>query len=290
MGIFLDFVWLTTRTPHGAYVRRARRNRIDRHGGEIERLALQATCGASGTTCTPATRRAFQQQHYAATYSRGRTGAVAWLAANTTSTGVPAGQPAAWDASPPEVFLAAVPADQGGPDAGAHTWSCDAAAFYGEHGPGAPVFDLKACSGSGGGGGGGALIVERRLQVAAGSRTVLYNVFGYAYSSAETASLLGGLQNAAAAAAARARLGTDWNASIIHLDVPARPSLGREILWHGGYVRQALTVYDLFGEAMLDQGSQYVQKKCGMMKRMRAIFLISLAHLLVRADKQAKPN
>ena len=41
-GIFLDFVWLTTRTPHGAYVRRARRNRIDRHGGEIERLALQA--------------------------------------------------------------------------------------------------------------------------------------------------------------------------------------------------------------------------------------------------------
>ena len=42
VGIFLDFVWLTTRTPHGAYVRRARRNRIDRHGGEIERLALQA--------------------------------------------------------------------------------------------------------------------------------------------------------------------------------------------------------------------------------------------------------
>ena len=42
VGIFLDFVWLTTRTPHGAYVRRARRNRIDHHGGEIERLALQA--------------------------------------------------------------------------------------------------------------------------------------------------------------------------------------------------------------------------------------------------------
>jgi len=38
VGVFLDFVWLTTRTPHGAYVRRARRNRIYRHGGEIERL------------------------------------------------------------------------------------------------------------------------------------------------------------------------------------------------------------------------------------------------------------
>ena len=43
VGIFLDFVWLTTRTPHGAYVRRARRNRIDRHGGEIERLATRTT-------------------------------------------------------------------------------------------------------------------------------------------------------------------------------------------------------------------------------------------------------
>ena len=38
VGIFLDFVWLTTRTPHGAYVRSARRNRIDRHRGGIERL------------------------------------------------------------------------------------------------------------------------------------------------------------------------------------------------------------------------------------------------------------
>ena len=47
VGIFLDFVWLTTRTPHGAYVRRARRNRIDRHGGEIERLALQGNCAAA---------------------------------------------------------------------------------------------------------------------------------------------------------------------------------------------------------------------------------------------------
>ena len=43
VGIFLEFVWLTTRTPHGAYVRRARRNRIDRHWGEIERLAARTS-------------------------------------------------------------------------------------------------------------------------------------------------------------------------------------------------------------------------------------------------------
>ena len=55
VGIFLDFVWLTTRTmhPHGAYVRGARRNRIDRHGGGIERLALQASPSRTGGwTCT----------------------------------------------------------------------------------------------------------------------------------------------------------------------------------------------------------------------------------------------
>ena len=39
VGIFLDFVRLTTRTmhPHGAYVWTARRNRIEPHGGGIER-------------------------------------------------------------------------------------------------------------------------------------------------------------------------------------------------------------------------------------------------------------
>ena len=41
VGIFLDFVWLTTRTPYVAYARRAKRNRIDRHRGEIERLATR---------------------------------------------------------------------------------------------------------------------------------------------------------------------------------------------------------------------------------------------------------
>ena len=37
--MLLDFVKLiyTTRTPHGVYVRGARRNRIDPHGGGIER-------------------------------------------------------------------------------------------------------------------------------------------------------------------------------------------------------------------------------------------------------------
>ena len=39
VGIFLDFVWLTTRTPHGEYVRRAKRTRIDPPFGGIERLA-----------------------------------------------------------------------------------------------------------------------------------------------------------------------------------------------------------------------------------------------------------
>ena len=49
MGIFLDFVWRsgTTRTPHGAYARRARRNRIDPHGGGIERLTYSSSRLAS---------------------------------------------------------------------------------------------------------------------------------------------------------------------------------------------------------------------------------------------------
>ena len=43
VGIFLDFVRLATRTmhPHGAYVRGAKRNRVDPHRGGIERLTMR---------------------------------------------------------------------------------------------------------------------------------------------------------------------------------------------------------------------------------------------------------
>ena len=52
VGSFLDFVRLTTRTPHGAYVRGANRNRIDRHWVEIERL----TTRTRPPSCRPQTR------------------------------------------------------------------------------------------------------------------------------------------------------------------------------------------------------------------------------------------
>ena len=43
VGIFLEFVWLTTRTmhPHGAYVRGAKLNRINRRRGGIGRLVTR---------------------------------------------------------------------------------------------------------------------------------------------------------------------------------------------------------------------------------------------------------
>ena len=58
VGVSLGFVWLTTRTTHphgacvrgarhGAYARGARRNRIDPHRGEIERL----TTRTPGSSC-----------------------------------------------------------------------------------------------------------------------------------------------------------------------------------------------------------------------------------------------
>ena len=51
VGVFLDFVRRsgTTRTPHGgaSYVRGAKRNRIDPHRGEIERLETR-TGGCGG--------------------------------------------------------------------------------------------------------------------------------------------------------------------------------------------------------------------------------------------------
>ena len=45
MGTFLDFVRLTTRTPHEAYVRGAMRSRFNRHWGGIGRLTTRTFFG-----------------------------------------------------------------------------------------------------------------------------------------------------------------------------------------------------------------------------------------------------
>ena len=51
VGIFLDFVRQsgTTRAegPHGAYVRRATRSRVDPHRGEVERPTTHTICGSN---------------------------------------------------------------------------------------------------------------------------------------------------------------------------------------------------------------------------------------------------
>ena len=49
VGIFLDFAGSSTRTggPHGAYVQMSGRNRIDPHGGGIERLVTDVAVGLS---------------------------------------------------------------------------------------------------------------------------------------------------------------------------------------------------------------------------------------------------
>ena len=53
MGIFLDFVGLTTRAPHGgaSYVRRVKRNRIDRRSRIISPPPFSGNCDATRRTC-----------------------------------------------------------------------------------------------------------------------------------------------------------------------------------------------------------------------------------------------
>ena len=65
VGIFIDFVWLTKRTPHGAYVRRAKRTRIDRHEGGIERLTYRSRAPRCGTwSSRPASAPAREKERW----------------------------------------------------------------------------------------------------------------------------------------------------------------------------------------------------------------------------------
>ena len=207
----------------------------------------QATCQASGEGCPPATRRAFQQQHYSTTYTSGKSGAVGYLAATTTSRNVSAEQPSNWDATPPQMFLAAVPQNQHGEHVTVlrSSWSCDAAEFYGKGGPASPEFNLTPCDRAGTAG--GALILERTLVVEAGVPVELFNIFGYVTASMDADTLLAPLQNASAVSRAYATLGPTWKKNLMALDVPSHPALSREILWHGGYLRQVRVAADTLG-------------------------------------------
>ena len=46
---------------------------------------------------------------------------------------------------------------------------------------------------------------------------------------------------AEAVAAARAELGPAWKRNTVGFETSAKPAVGREVRWNGGYVRQALT-------------------------------------------------
>ena len=56
VGVFLDFVSPTTRAPHGVHVRGAERNRVDPHGGGIERVPLRCRTGSRSATGTRLSR------------------------------------------------------------------------------------------------------------------------------------------------------------------------------------------------------------------------------------------
>ena len=62
VGIFLDFVKLTIRTPHGgaSYVQGAKRNRIDTHRGGTERLETRTSSLTPNTFSVMSARPSMQ--------------------------------------------------------------------------------------------------------------------------------------------------------------------------------------------------------------------------------------
>ena len=194
--------------------------------------------------------QAYQQAHYttAAAVEEESTSGV--LVARTTAKNVSSAQPTGWDPTPPATFLAAADQLQSSPPP---TYGCDAAGFFGPGGAARPALKVTPCDG---GADSGALIVERPVTVAAGGTVTLRQLYGYVPST-YTVEQLVAKYDAVQIAKAREQLGKRWNESTTAFDAPAHPQIGREVKWHAGYLRQALTFYDFFNETMLDQGSQY---------------------------------
>lgn len=48
-----------------------------------------------------------------------------------------------------------------------------------------------------------------------------------------------------------------WHRNLANFSCPAKPAVGREVAWHGGYLRSALTQCGFNNESVLDQGTAY---------------------------------
>jgi len=212
----------------------------------------QQQCTAAGDTCTSAARRAYQEAHYDQTTSLNASAATI-VTTTKAKADVLQALPSPWDPRPPQTFMLAADAHTT-----VNTLGCDAAAFYGRGGAPDPAL-ITQCT-PGGAAGGGAMILERTLTLQPGKATTLFNVYGYVPSGYTLAGLAEKWSNAPAAAAARAALPSQWSSNIVFFNASGTAegrAVSREVSWHGGMLRQALTRYDFFNESVLDQGSQY---------------------------------
>lgn len=102
------------------------------------------------------------------------------------------------------------------------------------------------------------MITERRVGIIpAGANLTVIGAYGYAPSGFFVDELIEKYGSAVAVQAARSSLGPMWKQNTVGFDAVKMASVGREVRWNGGYLRQALTHYDFFNESVLDQGSQY---------------------------------
>ncbi len=157
----------------------------------------------------------------------------------------------AWleDLNPPPTFLVSL-------DAPADGFLTDEAAFFGKGGVAAP--DLLPASlpvQLSNPDGGTALLLERRLDLAAGESRTLYFAYGYLPQGVELKPLLDKYRNELPGLWKRSSAA--WKSDRISLEIPDEPWVRRELLWHNYYLRSGLTYDSFFQEHILSQGHVY---------------------------------
>jgi hypothetical protein len=152
------------------------------------------------------------------------------------------------DPAPPPTFLAALDA----PPSGAST---DGDRFFGHGGVLSPDGLAAPFGPFASGRGGTALLMERRLRLEPGAKATLRHAFGYLPEGVTLEGLVA--KHGAEAESLWERSTRAWAGERISLDVPGEDWVDRELLWHGYYLRSALTFDRFFGEHVLSQGHVY---------------------------------
>eukprot|EP01084_Bolivina_argentea_P097331 174977_1 len=157
-----------------------------------------------------------------------------------------------WDETPPMTFLMIIGEINENVNINI---GCEMNTFFGSYGAESPSFTVSCSSLNQNNIKNTGMILEISNIT---TSSIKFNlIYGYSYNQDDIYKLISKYNNQSLLDQLYTNTASLWYNDAIKFNSSKYPEIQRELLWHYGYMRSALTFYNLFNEYVLDQGTYY---------------------------------